>query len=389
MEKRLQEIATRKAELTAQLGSEEKGLDLDAIKKELEELDNEEKSINEKIEAEEKKAKEEAEARKQTATKINEGKLDAKELKEKEMENTEIRNTKEYIEAFERYVRTNDATEVRSLLTENVGGTIAVPDFVLDEIKTAWDNEEIMALVRKTSFKGNLKVNFEISSTGAVKHLEGSEAVAEETLLEGIVKLIPSSFKKWISISDEVYDMRGEAFLRYIYKEIAHYIAKQVADDLVGQIKDLPTTADSTHPRAKAITKAPALDTFAEAIGNLSDEATNPVAIMNKLTWSVFKKEQYNGNFSVDIFEGLKVLFNNTLPAYSTAEANDVYLIIGDLGYGAHANFPDGQDTINFKFDELTRKKEDMIEILGREYVAVAPVACDAFVNVKKPSASV
>ena len=47
MEKRLQEIATRKAELKAQLESEEKGLDLDAIKNEIDTLEIEEKSIKE------------------------------------------------------------------------------------------------------------------------------------------------------------------------------------------------------------------------------------------------------------------------------------------------------------------------------------------------------
>ena len=41
----------------------------------------------------------------------------------------------------------------------------------------------------------------------------------------------PVSIKKWISISDEVVDLRGEAFLRYIYDEITYRIAKKCNND--------------------------------------------------------------------------------------------------------------------------------------------------------------
>lgn len=389
---RLQEIATRKAELKAQLESEVKDLDLDAIKKELDQLDAEEKSIYEKIEAETKKANEEAEQRRKNAETLEKGKAnptEITEIKKEENKMEEIRNSKEYIEAYARYIKTNDATEVRSLLTENVNGTIAVPDFVYDEIKHAWDNEGVMALVRKLEVKGNLKVNFEISSTGAVKHLEGSQAVDEEQLVEGIATIVPSSFKKWLKLSDEVLDMRGEAFLRYIYEEIAHHIAKQVADDLITKIVALNTTATSTTPSVAQVTSAPAQDTVAQAIGNLSDEATNPVIIMNKLTWSVFKKAQYDGNYSADIFEGLKVVYNNTLPAYNSANANACYMIVGDLGMGALATFPNGINNIEFKYDDKTEMTSDMVRILGREYVGVEPVSCGAFVQVLKPASSI
>lgn len=388
---RLQEIATRKAELKAQLEGENDDLDLDAIKKELDELEVEEKSINEKIKAETRKAQEEAEERKQTAEKIENGEVIAKEIEMKgnEIKMEEIRNSKEYIDAYARYIKTNDATELRALTTENVNGTIAVPDFVYDIVKTAWEKDGIFALIKKLEVQGNLKVNFEISSSGATKHLEGSEAVSEEQLVEGIATLVPASFKKWLKLSDEVLDMRGEAFLNYVYNEIAHHIAKEVVKDLLTQIQALGTSATSTKPKAPAITMGIAQDTIATAIGNLSDEAENPVVVMNKQTWALFKKAQYDGNFSTDIFEGLKVYFNNSLPAYNSADANDIYMIVGDFDYGSLATFPNGIGSITFKYDDKTEMTSDMVRILGREYVGVAPICCDAFVNVKKPSASV
>jgi len=390
---RLQEIATRKAELKALLESEEKQ-DLEAIEKELNELDMEEKSINEQVEAETRKAEQEAEERKAEAEALNNNEIPAMEVKEIELKKedikmTELRNTPEYIDAYAEYIKTNDDTKLRSLTTENVSGRVAVPEFVYDIVKTAWDKEEVMALVRKAELKGNLKVNFEISGDGAVKHLEGSEAVTEENLVLGIVTLVPSSFKKWVGISDEVYDMRGEAFLRYIYEEITHRIAKKCADELVGIIAALPGTATATSPKADAITKGVAQDTIISAIGHLCDEASNPVVIINKLTYSAFKNAEYEGNWKNDAFEGLKVVFNSTLPAYDSADANAVYCIVGDLGNGALANFPNGIGNMEFKFDDKTLMTSDMIRILGREYVGMGVVACDHFCLVKKPSASI
>lgn len=298
----------------------------------------------------------------------------------------EFRNSAEYVDAYAEYVKSGDETELRALLTENVeDGTIAVPDFVLDVVKTAWDKNEIMSLVNKVSIKGNLKVNFEISGTDAVVHTEGSGAVTEEELDEGIVTLIPAFIKKWISVSDEVLAMRGEAFLRYIYEELTMKIVKKIADQLIALIAALPASATATSVAAAKITSAPAMATVAQAIANLSDEASNPVIVMNKLTWSNFKAIQYANGYGVDPFEGLKVVFNNTLPAYDSASANAVYMIVGDFGQGAIANYPDGE-SVKFVFDDKTLATSDLVRVIGKEYVAVGAVANKAFTLVAKPT---
>ena len=46
-------------------------------------------------------------------------------------------------------------------------------------------------------------------------------------------------------------------------------------------------------------------------------------------------------------------------------------------------NFPDGEG-ISFKFDDMTLKKADLIEVLGRQYVAIGVVAPNAFVKIVK-----
>jgi HK97 family phage major capsid protein len=306
-------------------------------------------------------------------------------VEEKKMSNEEIRNSKEYIDAYANYIRTEDDTECRALLTENGSGSLPVPELVYDVVKTAWDREGIMSRVRKAYVKGNLKVGFEISASGAVKHTEG-QAVDEETLVLGTVNLIPSAIKKWISVSDEALDIAagGENFLRYIYDELAYQIAKKAADELIASIQACGTVSTTTCPGVPKVTAASAtLGTVADAIAHLSDEAANPVIIMNKLTWGTFKSLQAAGNYGYDPFEGLPVLFNNNITAYSAATTGVTYMIVGDLDQGALANFPAGEE-IRFKFDEMTLATSDLVRVIGREYVAVGVVAPNAFVKVTK-----
>lgn len=376
---RLEEIEARKLEIREEV---EKTEDLDKV----EELEKEVDALNEETEE-----ITEAQEQEEVAEALEEGKpeviAEAKEvsIEKKEERKMETRNTKEYIDAYAEYIKTGKDEEVRALLTENVSGQIAVPDFVYEEVKTAWNKNDILRYVNLTEVKGNLKVQFEVSGDDAIVHVEGSGSINEENLTEGIVEIKPESIKKVVVISDEVKDMRGEAFLRYIYDELTYRIAKKAADTLVGLIAALPTSATTSSPSANKVSAAPAVGTIATAVANLSDEAANPVIIMNKLTWGAFKNAQYANGFNADPFEGLTVLFNNSLPAYSAASTSDVYAIVGDLGHGAIANFPNGRD-IDIKVDELTRKKEDLIEILGREYVGLGVVADKAFVNITKPS---
>lgn len=299
----------------------------------------------------------------------------------------EYRNSAEYINAFAEYKKTGDDTEVRALLTTNTGdGTIVVPEVVFDEIKTAWDSNEIMSLVtNKLEVAGNLDQQFEISGDDAIHHDEGSGAVAEENLTIGNVKIIPGEIIKWITLSKAVMSMRGEAFLRYIYREITHKIVAAEAADLIAKIVALPANASSSSPNAKKVKLGAAVGTVVEAIGNLSDEATNPVVVINKLSYSAMKKAAYNNNYGVDPFENLTVKFNSNLPAFSAANENDVWMIVGDFGYGVMANYPNGQ-TVEMAIDTLSLRTEGKIKVIGDQYMGAEVVACKAFTLVTKPA---
>ena len=298
------------------------------------------------------------------------------------MADMEIRNTKEYIDAYAEYLKTGEDAECRALLTENASGTVPVPEMVYDIVKTAWERDGIVSRVRKAYIKGNLKVGFEISSTGATIHEEGAE-VSEETLVLGTVNIVPKSIKKWVSISDEALDLRGEAFLDYIYDELAYRIAKKAADELIVKIAACGTVSTTNAVGVpKVVSTTIGVGLIADAMGLLSDEAANPVVMMNKATWSQFKAAQYAGSFDADPFEGLPVVFNNSIKSF-TAATNEPYVIVGDLEQGALMNFPNGEG-IDFKFDDMTLANYDLVRIIGREFVGIGVVAPDAFVKIAK-----
>ena len=296
----------------------------------------------------------------------------------------EVRNTPEYIEAFARYIKSEDPTECRALLSENGSGVVPVPSVVEDRVRTAWEKDGIMSRVRKTYIRGNLKVGFELSATGAVVHTEGAAAPSEETLVIGVVSHVPASIKKWITISDEVMDLTGEAFLDYIYDEVTYQIAHKAAADLVTAIATAGTASTATAvgvPAIKATTITQPL--IAQAMGKLSEEAADPVIIMNRETEAAFKGVQYSGSFATDIFEGLPRVYSSALKAFSAATSGDTYAIVGDLGRGAQANFPNGNE-ISIKFDDLSLAEKDLVKIVGREFVALGVVGPGCFVNITK-----
>ena len=187
----VEELEERKAQIITELDAPE--ADLDA-------LEEEARSIKDELENRKAEAAKKEEIRSQVASGAGEvvTKIEPEERKMPTVE--EIRDSKEYINAFAEYIKSGDPTECRALLSENGSGTVAVPTYVYEITKTAWQREGIMSRVRKAYLKGNLKVGFEISGSDAAVHTEGGDAVAEETLVLGIVNMVPETIKKWIDL---------------------------------------------------------------------------------------------------------------------------------------------------------------------------------------------
>lgn len=374
----IEELETRKQAIPGELDIE--GADLDALEAEL-------KSINAELENRKAVEAQKEEIRQTVAEStapviVQEFREEKREMKT----NEEIRASKEYVDAFARYLINEDDRECRALLTVDASGSVPVPVIVDEIIRTAWENESILSRVRKTYIRGNLKVAFELSADGAYVHDEGTTAPTEEALALGIVTMIPKNIKKWIHISDEAIAMGGEALVRYIYDELTYQILKKLSALVVADIKGAKQVADADEASVAKITEAPALTTVADAFANLSDEASDTVVIMNKLTYANFKAAHAAGNFAVDPFEGFPVLFSSELPAYDSASDNAVYAIVGDLK-GVQVNYPEG-DGIVIKYDDVTEAEKDMVKIVGRQYAAHALTACGRFCVVAKPAAA-
>lgn len=377
----VEQLEARKAAIATECEAE--NADVDAL---LEEI----KGINTELETRKSNADKKAELRSQVA--MGAGEVVSKNEVDTMNNKEEVRNSKAYIDAFAKYIKTGKDDECRALLTVNatdssasITGYVPVPDLVAEVVTHAWDKAEIMNLVKKTNLKGNVQVGFELSADGAVIHNEGAEAPDEEEITLGIITMIPKAIKKWLTVSDESIDLNGEEFIRYIYSELTYRIAKKAEDTLVGMIAAADDESTSTSVGVPQVATAPVLGAIAAGMAELTDEASNLVVVTTRANWALFKAAQYNANFAMDIFEGLKVYFNDTLEDFATGAAGDVYAIIGDFASGAQANFPNGNE-IKIKVDDLSLAEDDLVKFVGREFVGLGLIAERRFVNLVIPS---
>ena len=377
--KTMQEIETRKAEILQEM--EKEGADLDALKKEMDEL---------RANAEEiRKAAEQAEEiRKSIANGAAGIVVSTHEAEPKPKTEKEIRSSHEYAEAYKKYILTGSDEECRSLLSANAStpGTVPVPVIVEDVIKTAWDSNEFLNRIRKTYFRGNLKVPFEKSADPAYVHAEGATGLTEEDLELGLVELKPENIKKWVKISDEAVAMGGETFVQYIYDEMVYRVLNKLVSQIVGKVNTNGTSHTSSAIGIPKVYEAPGVTTIRNATCQLSEEARDLCVVLNPLTVAAFNDAWAAGNFSIDPFAGLPVVKCSALPAYSAADEEAMYGFIGDLK-AIQANYPEGEGVI-IKWDDLTYAEDDMVKVVARQYAGYAVTAPGQLVKLCKPASS-
>jgi HK97 family phage major capsid protein len=293
----------------------------------------------------------------------------------------ELRSSKEYMDAFAEYIKNGDATEVRMLLSKNAesDGQISVPTIVETKIRTAWEKSDLFSRVGKSEIKGNLAIDFEISGTDAVIHEEGDDAPDEEELELGTVTLVPKNIKKWISVSDEVMDLRGEAFLDYVYDELAYKIVKKAEHVVVAKIVAAVGASTSTRPGQASVYAEIGRAGVVNAISNISDEAEDLCIIMNRRTWGQYEATRTLN--TLDPFADLPVVYDSSLDAYDVAEDGKPYAIVGDLGFGTRANLPNG---FNVKTVVNEDGPADKVKITGKLFAALDVIAVNAFCAILK-----
>lgn len=367
-----------------ELGLEEIETRATEIAKETAEADNEKlETLNAELDAIEERKNallEAAEETRKAAAAVAEGAGEVIEIRkeEKPMTNMEIRNSHEYIEAFAEYVKTGEDMECRALLTENVSGVVPVPAFVENRVRQAWERDKIFSRIAKTFVPGNLKVGFEVSATDAAVHTEGQNAPSEETLVLGIVTMVPANIKKWITVSDEVLALGAEDFLAYLYDELTYKIIQKAADLVIYAIQNAPTTvpADKDKVPVAAVTGPASSAAILDALALLGDGAQDIVFIADGQTIADIKKAALLANYAFDPFQGLEVIQKEGVDG----------AIVGDLA-GVQANLPEGE-TVRFTFDNLSLAEKDLVKIVGRLYAAIAVVGPKMLVNITDESES-
>lgn len=337
-------------------------------------------TLSEELDAiEERKAiiKAEADEKRAAMEEVLSGKgetIEEKQEERKTMDNIEIRKSAEYLDAWVENLKGRASEEQRTLLTTNVqSGTIAVPSYVEDRINTAWESNEIVRRAKKSYFKGNLKVGYEASAEGAIRHQEGGQAINEEALVVRFVELIPVTLKKMVKYSTEVLDMKGEAFVDYIVDEIEYQIAKTAGDQMVSGISN--NSADGVL--VQDFTAAGAALTTADVVGaeGLLAGDANPVLITTRATAAALKAAALSAHYGYDPFDGMDVVYVDaaTLP--------ESLAIVADLS-AWQFNFPNG-DAPSFIFDEYTEAAADVVRVIGRVMVGMGIVAPSKTVLIK------
>lgn len=350
-EMRNEDVENRLSEIENELTMED--ADIESLSKEVD-------ALNERRET----LKREAEEKRELMAKVATAQLPViEEVREEEkVMDKELRAQK--IDALAEFIKGRATEEQRALLTTNVtGGTVKISDIVDNWIWTDWDNSPLLRRVRKVYIKGNYAVQYEASATGAVKHTEGAVAPAEETLTLATINFIAEYYKKWIKVSDSVLALRGSAFMDYLMREFGHQIAMALENAIVAEISASTLTATATHDMDSGAVLA--------GLAVLSDEATNPVAIMSKSTYATIKGERTTGGAKIeDPFEGLDVLFNSTVTG----------ILVGDLD-GVVVNFPEGED---FKFivDDRSLAESDLVKIVGKVLACMHLVRPHGFAHV-------
>jgi HK97 family phage major capsid protein len=364
-------IAKRMADIKVEMEAE--GADIDALTAEVEAIEARTKELAESA----------AKFANLKEKMINTGKPVENAPKENRTMKTidEIRNSQEYIHAYANYIKTGKDVEARAILTENTEtastAKLPVPEVVDNAIKHAWDTLQILSRVTRTELKGNVKVGVETAASDAEVHTEGGTQPNEEQLTIKIVKMVPETIKKWVTVSDETLDLDDGAFLEYIYNELAYKIFKKAEDEVVADI-----VAD-TDELGTVVVPQGAITDFITAVSTLSDEATEPVVIINKASYAYYKGLKLAAGYDIDVFDGMRVLFNNNLDAVTGGDlAAGTYGIVGDLR-GAQVNFPHGTD-VQFKYDDLSLAEKDMVKIVGRLPVGHGIIAPKRFAVLKK-----
>lgn len=327
----------------------------------------------------------EEEERRALADQVAQGAGTIKETSTKEkttMTFEEMRASKEYNHAFAQFIRTGNDTEIRSLTTTAVdgNGAVAVPAIITEGIEHAWEEQPLLAGIRKVYVKGVVNVPVETSASDAVIHTEGGEAVSEEELVITNITITPQMIKKWIAVTDELLGMSDERLLEYVRDEIAQKIVeKAVAEVLAAIVASLQTVNSGNGINLAA---DPTLQNIFDLMA-AAEHAKNPVFVMTraeffgKIMAMTDNNDRPIWNVVMENGEPRYMLLGCPVDFADMPDGYDRFYAFGEK-QGILGNFPNGE-TPEILVDPYTLATEDKVRVIGKLLFGVAAVKPDSF----------
>ena len=355
MEKRLNEINARKAEIRSALqsGSE---VDLDAVQKELDALEAEERGIKEKLDI---------------AGKINVGSLQGTPVTKPQLKQEERHgpDSLEYRQAFKEYVLTGKEIPVEfraNALTTDVGAVI--PETIMNRIIEKIEaTGMILSRVTRTAYRGGVSIPKSSVKPVATWVNEGATSNLQKMDMSGSVTFGYFKLRCAVSVSLESDTVTLPMFEAAIQANIAEAMVKALEQAIIsgvgtsspkGIIKETPANG-------QAIAATPIYAKFVEAEAALPIEyEANAVWCMTKKTFGqLLAQVGTDGqplarvNMGIDgkparTLLGREVVLCNYLPTYSAA------LTEGDV-WGFLFDFSDY--VLNTNYNITVKRYEDNV----------------------------
>lgn len=372
--------------------------DVEELEKEAEGIDNDIKEVEEVREAFAKQ-EERMSLFKNVETEVIEERT--KDMK------SNILDTPEYREAWVESIKRNDITLVQKVLRDDpvygmatTNDNVPVPTIWQSYVETAWYNYgKFSRLVSKTSIAGYLNIPFESSATGAVVHTEGADAPTEEEIVLGLIEIKPAMIKKWISMTDEVMAMTADDFMRYLADELVYRVVLKLDEGIINGALDTNgkgVVGIKNNANVLSVTKGLSFNVVNEGIADLVtfDNLTlalNPktffegfMGLTDQIGRPIYQIAMDNTGKPQYYVNGIRCEFTQALPAYSSANANDVWAICGDFR-AYRLNLPEG-DMVRTLFDPYTMATQDKARMIGRIFAGGNVARLKHFVQFKVPA---
>ena len=379
---RMEEINKRKAEIRALLESD-KEADLDALEKELRELDDEQAKL---------------EKRAAVAAGIQEGSIpSAKVEAPKDETRTAKYDSEEYRTAFMKYVCRGKELPLEfradaTTATTDIGAL--VPPVTLNKIVEKTEAYGmILPLVNRTAYKTGMNIPVASIKPTASWGAEGAGSDKQKLPLDAAITFGHFKLRCAVSVTLETSEMALSAFESRLVNSIAEAMAKAIEKAIIegtgsGQPTGILTDASKGETfNLKALTYK---DLVAAEAALPMEYENNAVWVMSKKTFMEFvgmvdaqgqpvaRVEHGIAAAPERTLLGRRVVLTNYLPAFSTSlKKTDVFAMIYNFGdYTLNTNFAVGIKTYEDNdTDDIVRKSIMVVDGKPIDYTSLVKLA--------------